>query len=152
MPNLQRDFEISDFDWEQTGFAFTFVRFQDDLLQRIAQRENLTHPQHVVIMGERDPFFPSPIKLSEGSLVKVLRSGNGVCLFVLHADELRTSQHGTPFIILHTVAVEFHANGIVYIKTFSKVADNAVAKDFLEEQGEPENEENELIALCATGA
>ncbi|HBK33896.1 TPA: hypothetical protein DEP34_04895 [Candidatus Uhrbacteria bacterium] len=152
MPNLQRDFDIRDFEWDHTSFGFTFTRLQSNLLQRIAQGEDLIHPQHIEIMGEQDPFFPRLIRLAEGFLVEVLYSGNGECLFVLHADELRTSQHGTPFIFLRTVAVEFHTNGMVYIKTFSKIADNAITEDFLEEKEEHEEEEGELIVLRATGA
>ncbi|GEM_PF-4120686 len=152
MPNLQRDFDLNDFEWEQTGFAFTFARLQHGLLQRIAQGENLIHPQHIEIIGEQDPFFPRLVRLADGFLIKVLHSKNGTCLFVLHADEIHASPNGILYMILHTVVVEFCPNGMIYIKTYSKIADSSVVDDFINMLEPDEAEEGKLIALCATGA
>jgi len=150
MPNLKRPYDILDTDWEQTGeIISTFARLQSELLQRIARGEELAAPEHIDIMGEQDPFFPRRVRLASGFLAQVLGPITGICVFVLHADELHLSESKTPYIILHTVVVEFQPNGLVRIKTHRKLADQAVVDRYIN-QGQEERDN--IIPLRAATA
>lgn len=147
MPNLERPYDILDTDWEQTGeIVSTFARLQSELLQRIARGEELAAPQHIDIMGEQDPFFPRRVRLASGFLAQVLGPVTGICVFVLHADELHRSESGTPYIILRTIVVGFQPNGMVYIKTHSKLADQSIVDCYMDQGQE---EKNNVIPLRA---
>jgi len=147
MPNLERLYNISDMEWERTGFSWTFAWLQSDLLQRLARGEELTHPQFVEIYGESNPLSPSRVRLAQGFLVQTTALPSAF-VFVLHADELKTTEKGTPYLLLKTIFVEFHRDGMVYIKTHSKIADQATMTALLPK----EDEEDNVVPLRAQSA
>jgi hypothetical protein len=138
MPNLERPYDPTDAKWEQTGFSWTFAWFQSDLLQRLAQGEQLIHPQFVEIYGESNPLSPSRVHLAQGFLVQTTALPS-VFVFVLHADELRITKNGTPHFLLKTIFVEFHRDGMVYLRTYSKIADQATMDALLHKEDEKDN-------------